>query len=503
MSDFSFSLAAGFKNYHNFRIKMIDEILAARRAKLEAIRERGIDPYPPKSHRDTSLSAVFENFDNLSSSEKKITVAGRILGFRDQGKIVFIDIDDGSARLQLVLAGESVPDLDFWKSVIDIGDFIESSGVLFITKRGEKSLKADTLRMLSKSLRPLPSDFYGLEDTETRLRKRYLELVLDTGVREMFRKKAVYWETFRNALLDKGFLEVETPVLELTPGGAEAEPFVTRYNALDTDFYLRISLEISLKKLMVGGYEKVFEIGRIFRNEGIDADHLQDYTQLEFYWAYTDYEDLMTFINDTYQKVIEAVNGSTKTTWRGTEVNWSGSWPKIDYFEIFEEKTGINLKTASDADLLKKAVSAGLKADETIGRGRLIDLLFKKFARPHLIQPAFLVNPPIEIEPLAKRIPGDSSRVYRFQVVACGSELGKGFSEANDPIDERERFEDQMKLREKGDAEAQMLDEDFLEALEYGMPPMSGFGISERLFAFLMDKPIRETVFFPPMRRKQ
>ena len=482
---------------------MIDEILAARKAKLEAIKDKGIDPYPAKSYRDTSLSEALADFDELSSSKKSIVVAGRVMALRDQGKLVFMDIDDGSARFQLVLSRDNVQDFDFWKSVIDMGDYIESKGVLFTTKRGEKSLEAVSVRMLSKALRPLPSDFYGIEDTETRLRQRYLELILNPEVRDMFRKKAAFWATFRKALLDKGFLEVETPILELTPGGAEAEPFVTHYNALDTDFYLRISLEITLKKLMVGGYEKVFEIGRIFRNEGIDADHLQDYTQLEFYWAYTDYDDLMVFVNETYQKVIEAVTGSLETNWRGTEVDWSGEWPKIDYFEIFEEKTGLNLKTATDAELLEKARSAGIKAEEDLGRGRLIDLLFKKFARPHLIQPAFLVNPPIEIEPLAKRMSEDPSRVYRFQVVACGSELGKGFSEANDPVDERERFESQMKLREKGDVEAQMLDEDFLESLEYGMPPMSGFGISERLFAFLMDKPIRETVFFPPMKRKQ
>lgn len=482
---------------------MIDEILSARRAKLEAIKEKGIDPYPAKSHRDTSLADALSGFDDLSSSKKPIIVAGRVLAMRDQGKLVFMDIDDGSARLQLVLVKEKVEEFDFWKSVIDMGDYVESKGTLFTTKRGEKSLESVSVRILTKSLRPLPSDFYGIEDAETRLRQRYLELILNPETREMFRKKSVFWSTFRKALLDRGFLEVETPILELTPGGAEAEPFVTHYNALDTDFYLRISLEIALKKLMVGGYEKVFEIGRIFRNEGIDADHLQDYTQLEFYWAYTDYDDLMTFIKETYQKVIEAVTGSPKTSWRGTEVDWSGSWPKIDYFEIFEEKTGLNLKTVTDAELLEKAKNAGIKAEEDLGRGRLIDLLFKKFARPYLIQPAFLVNPPIEIEPLAKRMVDDPNRVYRFQVVACGSELGKGFSEANDPVDERERFEAQMKLREKGDVEAQMLDEDFLESLEYGAPPMSGFGISERLFAFLMDKPIRETVFFPPMRRKQ
>lgn len=481
---------------------MIDEILEARRTKLAKMKEKGINPYPSKTYRDTSVADAISNFDELSSSKKSITIAGRILAIRDQGKLIFMDIDDGSARIQIVATENNVADFDFWKSMIDIGDFVESNGVLFVTKKGEKSLEAKTLRMLMKSLRPLPSGFYGIEDDETRLRQRYLELILNPEVRDMFRKKSIFWSTFRQALLEEGFLEVETPILELTPGGAEAEPFVTHYNALDTDYYLRISLEIALKKLMVGGYEKVFEIGRIFRNEGIDADHLQDYTQLEFYWGYTDYNDLMAFINKTYQRVVENVTGSLKTDWKGTEIDWSGVWPKVDYCEIFKEKTGLDLLGSSDQDLYDFAKSSGIKVDEKLGRGRIIDLIFKKFCRPSLIQPAFLINPPIEIEPLAKRMDDDDRRVYRFQVVACGSELGKGFSEANDPIDERERFEAQMNLRESGDAEAQMLDEDFLEALEYGMPTMSGFGISERLFAFLMNKPIRETVFFPSMRRK-
>ena len=296
---------------------------------------------------------------------------------------------------------------------------------------------------------------------------------------------------------------METPIFECTPGGAEAEPFVTHYNALDADFYLRISLEISLKKLLVGGFDKVFEIGRIFRNEGIDAEHLQDYTQLEFYWAYADYNDLMKFIEKTYKRVIKSTTGSLVTERHGQKIDWSKKWGKVDYFTIFKEKTGIDLNNASVSDLSERAKEAGIKADSSLGKGRLIDLLFKKFARPTLIQPCFLVNPPIEIEPLAKRIRGEEHKVARFQVMAGGSELGKGFSEANDPLDERARFEEQMSLRDKGDAEAQMLDEDFLEALEYGMPPSAGFGISERLFAVIMDKPVRETVFFPAMKNKE
>ncbi|MEK7498650.1 MAG: amino acid--tRNA ligase-related protein, partial [Patescibacteria group bacterium] len=287
-----------------------------------------------------------------------------------------------------------------------------------------------------------------------------------------------------------------------TPGGADAEPFVTHHNALDTDFYLRISPELSLKRLLVGGFEKVFEIGRIFRNEGIDAEHLQDYTQLEFYWAYSNYEELMEYVEKMYKKVIEATTGSLVTHWRDHEIQWGGVWPKIEYFKIFKEKTGLDLDVATEEDLKKKAQGEGIRLEDHVGRGRLIDLIFKKLIRPHLIQPIFLIDPPVDIEPLAKRRPGHPHQVERMQVVACGTELGKGFSESNDPVDQRLRFEEQMKLREMGDKEAQYLDDDFVEALEYGMPPAAGFGVSERLFAILMDKPVRETVFFPLMRRK-
>jgi len=479
---------------------MLEDIVKARKDKLDGLKSKGLDPYPAAVKKTHTIAEAVKSFVILSRLKKKVSVVGRVLGFRDQGKLIFADVDDGTGRIQILLTRAKTEDFDTVKSGLDIGDFIEASGTLIKTKKGEKSVEAKSARIVVKSMRPMPSGFYGIEDTETRLRKRYLELALNPETREMFRKKTVFWRTFRSSLEDAGFLEVETPVLERTPGGAEAEPFTTHYNALDTDFYLRISLEISLKKLLVGGFPKIFEIGRIFRNEGIDAEHLQDYTQLEFYWAYADYNDLMKFIEKTYKRVIKATCGSLVTEWKDYKIDWSGNWKTVDYFTVFKEKTGLDLNGASAGDLIKKAKESGIKVDPSLGKGRLIDLLFKKLIRPEMIQPCFLINPPIEIEPLAKRIAGEENKVARFQVVACGSELGKGFSEANDPIDERERFEDQMKLREKGDAEAQELDEDFLEALEYGMPPAAGFGISERLFAVLVNKPIRETVFFPAMK---
>lgn len=479
---------------------MLEDIVKARKDKLGGLRAKGADPYPASVKRTHTIGEAVKSFAIFSRLKKKVSVVGRVIGFRDQGKLIFADLDDGTGRIQALLARAKTEEFETVKSALDIGDFMEVSGTLFRTKKGEKSVEAKSARIIVKSVRPIPSGFYGLEDTETRLRKRYLELALSPEVRDMFRKKTVFWRAFRLALEEAGFLEVETPVLERTPGGAEAEPFITHYNALDTDFYLRISLEISLKKLLVGGFDKIFEIGRIFRNEGIDAEHLQDYTQLEFYWAYADYTDLMRFVEKTYKKVIKATTGSLITEWKGHKIDWSRKWEPVDYFTIFKKKTGIDLNNASAEDLLAKARESGISADPSLGKGRLIDLLFKKLIRPEMVQPCFLIDPPIEIEPLAKRIAEDEGKVARFQVVACGSELGKGFSEANDPLDERERFEEQMKLREKGDAEAQMLDEDFLEALEYGMPPAAGFGISERLFSVLMDKPVRETVFFPAMK---
>jgi lysyl-tRNA synthetase class 2 len=327
-------------------------------------------------------------------------------------------------------------------------------------------------------------------------------MLVNPDVREMFRKKAVFWNTFREVLVREGFLEVEIPVLEAVPGGAEAEPFTTHHNALNTDFYLRISLELPLKKLLVAGYDAVFEIGRIFRNEGIDKDHLQDYTQLEFYWAYHDYRDLARFLEKTYQEVIRKTTGALVTTYGGKKIDWGKRWKHVDYVGMFKQNAGLDPLDASREELLTKARTLGLEPETKDGKGRLIDLIYKKTVRPKLVEPCFLIDPPVEVEPLAKRCLKDPRRVERLQIVAAGTELGKGFSELNDPFDQRARFDEQMKLRAAGDMEAQMLDEDYLRAMEYGMPPAAGFGVSERLFAVLMDKPVREATIFPLMRKK-
>ena len=480
---------------------MIDSLIEERKKKLKNIKDRGIDPYPAEAKRTHTIAEALDSFNKLSKAKKKVYLVGRIRGWRDQGGVIFGDLKDESGTIQLVFKKENLKTFDFWKNNLDVGDFVEVGGPLFKTKKGQESLEVISFKLLVKSLRPVPSEFYGLADVETKLRKRYLDLLSSEDVKAIFIKKSVFWQSFRRELINNGFLEVETPVLESIPGGADAEPFVTHHNALNEDFYLRIALEISLKKLMVGGYEKVFEIGRVFRNEGIDAEHLQDYTALEFYWAYVDYNDLMKFIERLYKLVIKGTVGTLTTNFKGQKINWGKKWPKVDYYSIFKEKIGLDLNKATDQELLDKALSMGLEPDRSLSRGRLVDLLFKK-VRHTLVQPCFLINPPADIEPLAKRINSEPGKVARFQVVAGGTELGKGFSEANDPMDQRTRFEEQMKLRDQGDKEAQRLDEDFLEALEYGMPPTAGFGVSERLFAVLMDKPIRETVFFPSMRNK-
>jgi lysyl-tRNA synthetase class 2 len=483
---------------------MLEDIVKERRKKLEAIRAAGIDPYPARIARSFDIVHVLEDFEELAKSGKKISLAGRLNSLRDQGKIIFADIADETGKIQLVLKDENLKDLEFWRSVIDLGDFVSATGTVFATKRGEKSLEVADFQMASKSMLPLPDKWAGLEDEDVRLRKRYLDLVATADLRELFRKKMIFWDTFRSALKKEGFLEVELPVLENLPGGAEAEPFKTHHNALDTDFYLRISLELPLKKLLVGGFDKVFEIGRIFRNEGIDREHLQDYTQMEFYWAYRDYSDVMALTEKMYKEVILKTCGGMTTMRDGKEIDWSKKWEKVNYVEAFKkENQGLDPRTAPQSELLARAKELKLQPEKNLGRGRLIDLIFKKTVRQNLIEPCFLVDPPVSIEPLAKRKPEDPDVVERFQIVAAGTELGKGFSELNDPEDQRARFEEQMKLREAGDAEAQHLDEDFVEALEYGMPPAGGFGVSERLFAVLMDRPIRETVFFPLMRPKK
>ncbi len=481
---------------------MLEDIIEERRKKLSRYREVS-DPYPIQVKRTAQIGDVCARFSAFVRKKKKVWLAGRVVGMRDQGGIIFLDLEDASGKIQILLKKGEAKEFALLKETLDKGDFLEVAGGAMKTKRGEKSVVARNARIITKSIRPLPDSWYGLEDIETRLRKRYLDAIMNHEVLELMKKKGVFWETVRNILKEEGFLEVETPVLEPVPGGAETEPFITHHNALDRNFYLRISLELPLKKMLVAGFEKVFEIGRIFRNEGIDREHLQDYTQMECYWAYADYNDMMRLMEKMFKSVIRRTCGSLVTTRNGKKINWGKKWKKVDYYEIFKKYNAIDLQTVSRETLEAHARKLGISFERNAGKGRIVDLIYKKTVRPHLEEPCFLVNPPVIIEPLAKRVPGKPDRVERFQIVAAGTELGKGFSELNDPEDQRKRFEEQMALRAAGDKEAQMLDEDFLEALEYGMPPAAGFGVSERLFAIIMDKPVREAVFFPLMKEEK
>lgn len=483
----------------------LDEIRKTKLDKITKLKEAGLEAYPASSHKDRPIADALNNFDKYSADKTKMTLAGRVMARREHGGSIFLDLRDQQNKIQGFIKEDVIGKDEFNKffELVDIGDFIEITGTLFKTKKEEKTLEITGFRMLSKALLPLPEKWSGIQDEEERLRKRYLDLIMNPSERELFIKKSKFWQAVRNFLLEEGGLEVETPVLERIPGGADAEPFSTHMNALDIDLYLRISLELNLKRLLVAGYEKVFEIGRIFRNEGIDREHLQDYTQMEMYWAFTDYTQLMDIIKRLTLETVKATTGSLVHEYQGVQINWGNEWKEYDYYTEFNKYTGLDLSKATEKDLQNYTEKEKIDTQRHIGRGRLIDVIFKKKVRNHLVDPGFLILPPVDIEPLAKRYLKDPNRVERFQIMAGGTELGKGFSELNDPMDQRGRFEEQAKLGEAGDKEAQRLDEDFLEALEYAMPPAAGFGMSERFFAFIMNKPIRETIFFPLMRPRE
>ncbi|MDP2933769.1 MAG: amino acid--tRNA ligase-related protein, partial [bacterium] len=402
------------------------ELYQERLKKLKNLEAMGIEGFPANAHRTHAVKDLLGSFDELTKKEVEVTIAGRIRALRGHGKLVFGNVEDQTASVQFAVKSDEVGEKAFGAfQNFDIGDFVEMTCKCFLTKKGERTVLVKKFRLLAKSLRALPEKFHGLKDAELRLRKRYLDLIANSEVRQMFVKISRFWRSVREFMLERGFLEVETPVLENIPGGAEAEPFITHHNALGRDFYMRISLELPLKRLLVGGYEKVFEIGRIFRNEGIDAEHLQDYTQIEFYWAYADYRDLIKFLQEMYRKVILDVFGTLKIKSQGKEVDWGDEWKTYDYYELFKKHAGLDLGVVTDEDLKKVADKLGIKYEKFAQRGRLVDLIFKKTVRSKLIEPGFLLNPPVEIEPLAKRLPDDPGRVQRLQVMAYGTELGK------------------------------------------------------------------------------
>lgn len=474
--------------------------------RLEEIKNRGIDPFPASSGRTHTIKSVINSFDDLQATEEEITICGRLRSFRAHGNLCFCQIQDGEGMIQVAISKKDVGAdayKDFTK-LIDNGDFLEIKGVCFITHKGEQTVMARSFRLLTKSLLPLPDKWCGFKDEEERLRKRYLDILCNDEVKSMIERKARFWSAVREFLAKKGFLEVETPVLETTTGGADARPFITHHNALDLPVYLRISMgELWQKRLMVAGFDKTFEIGRQFRNEGMDAEHLQDYTQMEFYWAYADYEDGMKLVEELYKFVAEKAFGKLRFKIGEHDVDLGKPWERYDYRQTVKQFTGIDILNADLPEMEAKLKELGIKYDENgFNITRAIDNLWK-FCRKRIAGPGFLINVPVAVSPLAKRLPDDPQLTQRFQPIIAGSELGNGYSELNDPIDQAARFSEQAALRAAGDDEAQMNDEDFVEALSYGMPPTCGFGMSERVFSFLENKSMRECQIFPLMRPKQ
>jgi lysyl-tRNA synthetase, class II len=480
------------------------EIRNIRIQKKEILEAKGVSCYPAHTNRTTTLAGLKEDFDIFLERKTLQTVAGRVLAIRGQGAILFVSLDDGTGSFQMVLHAGDTPDefLSFFTETVDIGDFIEFSGICFVTKKGEPSILVSAWKMLTKSLLPLPDKWHGLQDEEERFRKRYLDILSNQEAKEMFVKKARFWQVIRNFLEDHEFMAVDTPVLELTTGGAETTPFATKHLDYDLDVFLRISVgELWQKRLMAAGYPKTYEIGRVFRNEGSSPNHLQEFTNFEFYWGYADYKMGMTLVRDLYRKIALDVFGTTQFSTRGHSFDMAAEWTEISYVAEIERQTGLNILQAS-----KEEVEVKLKELHVVSDGvtleRLIDSLWK-YCRKQISGPAFVINYPDFMQPLAKRSQENPLIVEQFQVLLGGAELGKGYSELNDPIDQRQRFEHQQNLEKAGDKEAMMADYDFVEMLEYGMPPTCGFGAGERLFAFLVDKPIRETTLFPLMRPKK
>lgn len=478
-----------------------DEIRDDRRKKLELLRLAGMEAYPVTTDRNAAISEFFADFAASLESNKTTILAGRIMSKRGQGGIMFIDLFDGTGKAQAVFQKDEMDEalFELFASTADSGDFLEVRGVAYVTNRGHQSLKVSSWKMLAKSLAAIPDQWYGLKDEESILRQRYLDILLNEEVRQMFERRTKFWRAMRGFLLARGFMEVETPVLETSPGGADARPFITKHNALDMEVYLRISLELWQKRLLVAGFPKVFEIGRIFRNEGQSREHLQDYTQLETYEAFSDMHKGMAFVKDLYRHLVNDVYGKYTFSIADHTVDFAEEWPLVDFCEAIQSAYGIHPVSCSEKEAIQAARDAQVELGEKPNKARAIDSLWKQL-RKKIAGPAFLIGIPVYLEPLAKRSPTNPDVVERFQVLLAGSEMGKGFSELNDPEDQRARFEDQQKMRDAGDDEAQRLDEDFVKAMEYGMPPAFGFGVSERLFSFLENKPAHETQLFPLLR---
>ena len=485
----------------------LQELRGERLRKLEELKNKGVNPFPADSKRSSKIDVIISNFDKYINTDASLV--GRIITLRKIGKIAFIVIKDDSGKIQLFLKAENLDSANYTESeinyndinLLDAGDFIEASGKIIKTQTGEISLEVNNLRLLAKSLRPMPTSWDGFTNKEERLRRRYVDLNVNQDIHDRFIRRSKFWQYTRDYLIKNDFIEVNVPVLEHTTGGADANPFVTHMDALDQDFYLRISHELPLKRLIGGGYEKVFDIGPRFRNENYTEEHLPEHIAMEWYWAFADWKDGMNFMTKMYQDVAMKTFGTLKFNIKGFEVDLSKEWEHLDYAEQLMNRYSIDVFTCTLDDVKKALSDNKLQVEQTDNLARGIDKLWKNL-RKTIAGPAWLINTPLLISPLAKT---DSSRpmtVERFQPIIAGTELGNGWSELNDPVEQLNRFKEQQDLRKEGDKEAMMLDIDFVEMLEYGMPPTCGWGYSERVFWVLEGVTAREGVPFPQLRQE-
>ncbi len=482
----------------------LNQLLQIRRDKLAKLKSEGKDPFEiTKFNRTHTSKQIVENYDELEG--KDVTVAGRIMGKRIMGKASFCHIQDGEGKIQSYVSINELGEESYKQfKEDDIGDIIGITGFVFKTRTGEVSIHAKEVTLLSKSLRPLPEKYHGLKDTDLRYRQRYVDLIVNPEVKDTFLKRIQILREVKNILNEKGYLEVETPILNTIAGGAAARPFITHHNTLDMDMYLRIANELYLKRLIVGGFDKVYEMGRMFRNEGMDIKHNPEFTNIELYSAYEDYNDMMDITEEIISKVALKVLGTTKITYQGTEIDLTPSWKRISMIDSIKEVTGVDFsKIETDEEALKAAKELKVEIDELkLTRGEIINQIFEAKVEETLIQPTFIYDYPVEVSPLTKRKPSDPRLTERFEIFIGTREYGNAYSELNDPIDQYERFKKQVQAREAGDEEANMMDEDFINALEYGMPPTGGLGIGiDRLVMLLTDSAsIRDVLLFPTMK---
>ena len=487
-----------------------------RRNSMNELRAMGIEPYPAAEYVTNAFSTDIKAEFNDDAEPRQVSVAGRIMSRRIMGKASFIELQDSKGRIQVYITRDDIcPDEDkemyntVFKRLLDLGDFIGIEGFVFRTQMGEISIHAKKLTVLAKSIKPLPIVKYkdgvaydSFEDPELRYRQRYVDLIVNDGVKEKFLKRATVIKTMRAVLDEAGYTEVETPILQSIPGGASARPFITHHNSLDIDLYLRIATELYLKRLIVGGFEGVYEIGKNFRNEGMDKNHNPEFTCMELYVQYKDYNWMMSFTEKLLERICIAVNGCTETEIDGKTISFKAPYRRLPILEAIKEKTGYDLEGKSEDEIRQVCKELNMEIDDTMGKGKLIDEIFGEFCEGTFIQPTFITDYPVEMSPLTKMHRSKPGLTERFELMVNGKELANAYSELNDPIDQEERFKDQLRLSEKGDDEAMFIDQDFLKALQYGMPPTSGIGIGIDRLTMLMtgESFIQEVLFFPQMR---